>query len=84
MNNLSVYFLCQHHNQAHAQVQGGKSAQNSHYPKHNRTKNLTHFFFTPLSANSLRNAFLRVRDFKSIISNQLFFFHRFDTPLTYA
>ncbi len=47
MNNLSVYFLCQHHNKAHAQVQGGKSAQNSHYHKHNRTKNLTPFFSLP-------------------------------------
>ena len=84
MNYLSVYFLCQHHNQAHAQVQGGKSAQNSHYHKHNRTKNLTHFFFTPLSANSLRNAFCVSGISKSIIPNRLFFFHRFDTPLTYA
>ena len=50
MNNLSVYFLCQHHNQAHAQVQGGKSAQ-----------------------NSLRNAFLRVRDFKKHHTNPAFF-----------
>ena len=73
MNNLSIYFLCQHHNQAHAQVQGGKSAQNSHSPKHNRTKNLTHFFFTPLSADSLRNAFLRVRDFKKHHTKPAFF-----------
>ena len=73
MNKLSVYFLCQHHNKAHAQVQGGKSAQNSHYHKHNRTKNLTHFFFTPLSADSLRNAFLRVRDFKKHHTKPAFF-----------
>ena len=78
MNNLSVYFLCQHHNKAHAQVQGGKSAQNSHYHKHNRTKNLTHFFFTPLSADSLRNAFFACPGFQKA-SYQTSFFSSIDS-----
>lgn len=72
MNNLSVYFLCQHHNQAHAQVQGGKSAQNSHYPKHNRTKNLTHFSLPRFLQILSVTLFCVSGISKSIIPNQLF------------